>query len=147
MISQAQADALAERVKAAMSGQDRAAGWMGMTVGEVRAGYARVDLQVRPEMLNGHGLCHGGVIFTLADTAFAYACNSHNPVAVALQCSITFSAPARAGDRLNAVAQERTRAARTGVYDVTVSNDGGTVVALFRGNSYQVKGTNVPEHE
>ena len=95
---------------------------------------------VRPDMVNGHQTCHGGMIFSLADTAFAYACNSYNLSTVASACHIDFLAPGREGDVLEAVAVERSAAGRTGVYDVTVSVVGGKTVALFRGKSYRIKG-------
>jgi len=91
-------------------------------------------------MTNGHHICHGGLIFTLADTAFAYACNSYNQTTVASGCNIDFLAPAREGDTLEAVAIERSAAGRTGVYDVDVRVVGGGAVALFRGKSYRIKG-------
>lgn len=121
--------------------RDRAAQAMGITVEEVRMGFARCGMTVREDMLNGHDIAHGGFIFGLADTAFAYACNSRNQVNVALQCTISFAAPGRAGDRLTAVAEEKTRSNRTGTYDVAVSGADGTVLALFRGTSYRVNAT------
>jgi acyl-CoA thioesterase len=131
---------LAERVAQGMFANDRASQAMGMELLEVGPGYARLAMRVRPEMLNGHAICHGGHIFTLADSAFAFACNWDNTVTVALACHITFIAPARAGDRLIAEAREVSRAGRTGVYDVTVSRDDGTLIAVFRGNSYRTRG-------
>ena len=116
--------------------RDRAAAWTGVALEEVRFGYARCGMAVREEMLNGHDVCHGGFVFLLADTAFAYACNSRNDTHVALNCSISFTAAARGGDVLTAVAEERTRGKRTGTYDVTVFGPKGDVVALFRGTSY-----------
>jgi acyl-CoA thioesterase len=118
--------------------RDRAAQALQISVDEVRFGYARCSMTVTEQMLNGHDLCHGGYLFMLADTAFAYACNARNAVNVALSATISFNAPARAGDRLVAVAEERTKANRTGTYDVTVSGARGTIHALFRGTSYQV---------
>jgi acyl-CoA thioesterase len=98
-------------------------------------------MTVRGDMLNAHGICHGGMIFTLADTAFAYACNSDNHNTVASACHIDFLAPARAGDRLQAHAQARTQGGRTGVYDITVHNlTEGRDVALFRGKSHRIQG-------
>ncbi len=134
-------EALAARVAAAMFERDRAAQATGIEILEVRAGFARLAFTVREDMLNGHDLCHGGFIFTLADTAFAYACNSHNDVNVALQCSISFATAARLGERLFATAQERVLGGRTGTYDGEVSREDGSVVALFRGTSYRIKGT------
>lgn len=102
-------------------------------------------MRVRNEMLNGHDVCHGGMIFTLADSAFAHACNNTNKVTLASGCSIDFLAPAREGDLLTATAQERSRSGRTGVYDIEVQRQDGTLIALFRGRSYQLKGTVIPE--
>ena len=133
----------AQRVKASMWARDRTAQALGMTIEAVGVGTSRVRMIVREEMLNGHDSCHGGMIFSLADTAFAYACNSHNPINVAQQCSISFLARAVRGDELAAVAQERHRGKRSGLYDVTVSKADGTVVALFRGTSAQLQGLNV----
>ncbi|MEO0002459.1 MAG: hypothetical protein RLZZ22_151, partial [Pseudomonadota bacterium] len=101
---------------------------------------ATLRMRVRPDMANGHHICHGGMIFTLADTAFAYACNSYNQNTVASACHIDFLAPAHEGDLLEAQAIERSAAGRTGVYDVTVSVVGGKTVALFRGKSARIKG-------
>ena len=97
-------------------------------------------MTVRADMLNGHAICHGGFIFTLADSAFAYACNSYNLNTVASGCAIDFLAPAREGDVLTAVAQERSASGRTGVYDIEVTNQRGEKIALFRGKSYRIKG-------
>ncbi|MGI9508609.1 MAG: hydroxyphenylacetyl-CoA thioesterase PaaI, partial [Geminicoccaceae bacterium] len=97
-------------------------------------------MTVTKDMLNGHQTCHGGLIFTLADSAFAFACNACNRVTVALGAQITFIEPARQGDRLIATATEQSRTRRTGVYDVEVISDDGRKIALFRGNSYETKG-------
>jgi len=136
----AEAQALAERVARAMLDRDPASLELGMTIVAVAPGRAEVAMTVRPGMLNGHAICHGGFIFTLADSAFAYACNSYNLVTVASGCSIDFVAPAREGDVLTARAAERSAAGRTGVYDADVVNQRGETVALFRGRSYRVKG-------
>jgi acyl-CoA thioesterase len=97
-------------------------------------------MPVREDMVQGHATCHGGLTFTLADTAFAYACNAYDRVTVAQGAQISFIAPARFGDVLLAIAREQSRAGRTGVYDVEVSTVDGTMVALFRGTSYETKG-------
>jgi acyl-CoA thioesterase len=97
-------------------------------------------MTVRADMLNGHAICHGGFIFTLADSAFAYACNSYNLTTVASGCAIDFVAPAREGDVLAAMARERSVSGRTGVYDAEVTNQRGETVAYFRGKSYRIKG-------
>jgi acyl-CoA thioesterase len=119
--------------------RDRAAHHAGIEVEEVRFGYARCRFIVTEFMLNGHDLCHGGFIFMLADTAFAYACNSRNDTHVALACSISFAAAARKGEVLTAIAEERTRARRTGTYDVTVYGPKDEAIALFRGTSYKLE--------
>jgi len=138
--SPAEAQALAERVARAMYERDPASIGLGMHVVSVAPGRAEVSMTVRADMLNGHAICHGGFIFTLADSAFAYACNSYNLNTVASGCSIDFVAPARAGDVLTARAHERELSGRTGVYDVEVANQRGESVALFRGKSYRIKG-------
>lgn len=131
-------------VAGAMYALDNAARGLGIVIDEVRPDYARVSMNVREDMLNSHRICHGGVIFTLADTAFAYACNSGNISTLALSCSITFAEAAPLGERLRAVAEKKVRKKRTGVYDVTVINENGDTVAVFRGNSYQMKAESVP---
>ena len=120
--------------------EDTASRWLGMKLEEVRAGYARLSMHVRDHMANAQNVCHGGLIFTLADSAFGYACNSHNQRALAASGAIEFLAPAHVGDELTAVASEVERAGRRGVYDVRVTNQAGTTVALFRGQSATVKG-------
>lgn len=124
-----------------MFSRDAAAKSLGITIVEVRDGYARLSMEILPSMINGHDFVHGGFIFTLADTAFAYACNSRNERNVALGAQISFVAPGRVGSKLTAVAQERSRAGRTGVYDVEVQDDRGQSIALFRGTSYRIEGT------
>jgi phenylacetic acid degradation protein PaaD len=131
---------LAEQSAAAMWADDAASQALGMTLEEVRPGYARLSLTVRSDMVNGHAICHGGFVFALADSAFALACNSYNRRAVAQACDIVFVAAARLDDVLVAEAVERTRYGRNGVYDVTVRRD-GVVVAEFRGRSREMGGT------
>src|SRR5512147_1791753 len=120
--STADAQALAERVAASMWERDTASQALGIRLVRVAPGHAEVAMAVRADMLNGHAICHGGFIFTLADSAFAYACNSYNLSTVASGCGIDFIAPAREGDVLTARAHERALAGRTGVYDVEVAN-------------------------
>lgn len=132
---------LAERCTAAMLKLDRASKAAGMNVEEVLPGYARIAMTLRPNMINGHLTAHGGWIFTLADSAFAFACNSRNVRTVAQHCSITFLSPVRQGERLIAEAKERTLNGRFGIYDVTVSTGDGTVVAIFRGHSAALRDT------
>ena len=140
----AAADTLAQRVADSMWPHDRAAQLLGIHVVAVGAGRARLTMEVRDDMNNGHGTCHGGMIFTLADCAFAYACNSHNKHTVASACHIDFLAPARVGDVLEAEAVEQSLTGRTGVYDITVRNQGGQAIALFRGKSHRTHGEIVP---
>ncbi len=118
-----------------MAAHDRQLGALGIEIDELAPGRARVRMRVRADMLNSHDTCHGGVIFSLADCAFALACNSRGGVAVAAACSIEFLAPARAGDLLVASAEECSLRGRTGIYDVTVMGDDRLQVALFRGRS------------
>ena len=132
--------ALAEVVAQTMWSRDRATHALGMEIISVGPGRATIQMTVRQDMLNGHAICHGGMLFTLADTAFAYACNSYNQNTVASACHIDFLAPGREGDLLEAQAIERSAGGRTGVYDVTVSVVGGKTLALFRGKSARIKG-------
>ena len=120
---------------------DRASRGLGMRIESVAPGRAELTMSVRDDMVNGHAICHGGFIFLLADSAFAYACNSHNRNTVAQGCTIDYLAPARTGDVLRAVGVERSRTGRTGVYDVEVTNQHGATVALFRGKSYRIDGS------
>jgi acyl-CoA thioesterase len=131
---------LADDVALAMWSRDRATQALNMQLLNIKPGYALVTMPVVADMLNGHHTCHGGYMFTLADSAFAYACNSHNQNTVASACHIDFLAPAREGDLLEAEAVERSLSGRTGVYDVTVRVQGGKTIALFRGKSYRIKG-------
>lgn len=137
----------ARRSAEAMWASDHASKWVGLTLEEVGPGYARMTCKVRDEHLNGHGICHGGIIFTLADSAFAFACNSHNRVAVAQHNSISFLSPGKAGEVLVAEAQEMSLTGRSGLTDVTVTGGDGRQVALFRGASRQVQGTHFEEGE
>ncbi len=132
--------ALAERCAAAMWSDDSASRGLGMAIDRVLPGSATVSMTVRDDMTNGHGTAHGGFIFALADSAFAFACNSHNLRAVAQACDIVFAAPAHHGDHLVATAEERHRFGRNGVYDVRVTC-GDVVVAEFRGHSRTIGGT------
>lgn len=134
------ANGLAEAVARHMWPQDHAAQMLGIRIVAVGPGYARLAMDVRADMVNGHNTCHGGLIFTLADSAFAYACNSHNKNTVASACHIDFLAPAMVGDSLEAEAVERSLTGRTGVYDITVKSHGGKTIALFRGKSHRING-------
>jgi acyl-CoA thioesterase len=132
--------ALAELAGKAMYERDPASQALGMTLDEIRPGYARMSMPVRGDMLNGHGTCHGGYIFMLADSAFAFACNSHNNVTVGAGCTIDYLAPGREGDLLTAQAVEQALTGKTGVYDIMVTNQEGRKIALFRGKSHRVSG-------
>jgi acyl-CoA thioesterase len=127
--------ALARACAEAMWNEDRASQSLGMAIESVAPGQARLAMRVADHMVNGHGLCHGGYIFALADSAFAFACNTYNARAVASHCDISFLRPAHLGDRLVADATERARAGRGGIYDVAVRRADGTLIAEFRGHS------------
>ena len=132
---------LAEDVGRGMYARDQASQALGMTVEAIGPGHARLLMVVREDMLNDHETCHGGLIFTLADSAFASACNACNRVTVALGAQIGFIAPARRGDRLIARATEQSRTRKTGVDDVEVTTADGRKIAPFRGNAYETKGS------
>jgi acyl-CoA thioesterase len=134
------AQQLAELAARTLFSRDRAAQMLGMRVVKIRPGHAEVVMRVQPDMLNGHQVCHGGLLFSLADTAFAYACNSYNESTVAAAGSIDFLAPAHEGDELSAVADELWRTRRNGIYEITVTNQRGERVALFRGRSHRISG-------
>jgi acyl-CoA thioesterase len=126
---------LARACADAMWADDTASRGLGMRLEDVGPGRARMSLVVTEAMVNGHGICHGGFIFALADSAMAFACNSHGEHAVAQHCAITFVRPGRRGDTLTAEAVERTRSGRSGIYDVRVCDATGETVAEFRGHS------------
>jgi len=132
--------ALAELAGKTMYERDPASRALAMTLIEIRPGYARMSMPVRADMLNGHGTCHGGYIFMLADSAFAFACNSHNFNTVGAGCTIDYLAPGHEGDLLVAEAVEQALSGKTGVYDIVVSNQEGRKLALFRGKSHRVSG-------
>ena len=136
---------LARACADAMWADDNASRGLGMTLTAVGPGTATMTLTVRPEMVNGHGICHGGFIFTLADSAFAFACNSHGDRAVAQHNAITFVRPGRLGETLTATAEERVTAGRSGIYDVRVTGGDGTIVAEMRGHSRLSGGRFFPE--
>lgn len=145
-MSDPDAQSLAQRVGQAMFAADVASReTMGMQLLSCQPGRAVMQMTVRAAHLNGHRICHGGFIFTLADSTFAFACNSDNRVTVAAGASIEFLHPAHEGDVLTCVGQQRQRSGRHGVYDMTVSNQSAQVIAEFRGKSAQIKGTVIPE--
>lgn len=143
---QENAQQLAEQVAEAMWPRDNTPRLLGMQRQAVSPGFARIAMFVREDMTNGHLTCHGGIIFALADTAFAYACNSGNQTTVAAAASIDFLSPARIGETLIAEAQEQWQAGRSGVYDVEVSTTDGRAVALFRGKAHRLSGAVIDNH-
>jgi acyl-CoA thioesterase len=136
---------LAEACARAMWNSDSTSQRLGMTLDHVGPGTAVLSMTVTDAMSNGHGNCHGGYIFTLADSTFAFACNSYNQLAVAQHCSVTYLLPVRMGDRLTAAATEVSRRGRSGIYDIRITTQDGAHVAEFRGHSRSVKGTHLPE--
>jgi acyl-CoA thioesterase len=132
---------IAEACARTMWADDQASQGLGMMIERVSPGEAVLSMTIRPEMTNGHGICHGGFIFTLADSAFAFACNTYNQRTVAQHCAVTFLRPGRRGDTLTAHAVERNRSERSGIYDVTVRDGQGEVIAEFRGHSRTIAGT------
>jgi acyl-CoA thioesterase len=144
-MNESKADELARACAESMYKRDIAAKESGIVLDEVKAGYACLEMKVRADMLNGHNVCHGGYLFLLADTTFAYACNSYNRVTYAQSCDIDFVEAARGGEKLIAVAEECRRGHRTGLYDVSVSRVNGDILAYFRGRSYQIKGEVIKE--
>ena len=134
------AQQLATAAGEAMWRADRATKWLGMQLEEIRAGYTRMSMTVTEQMTNGQDYCHGGLIFSLADSSFGFACNSRNQRALAASCAIEFLAPAQVGDRLSAECRETAVSGRTGVYDARVTNQKGELIALLRGKSATIKG-------
>jgi acyl-CoA thioesterase len=139
-VDAAEAQRIAERAVEALFARDTTKELLGIRVISARPGGARVGMTVRRDMVNGHRTCHGGLIFSLADSAFAAACNSHNESNVAAAASIDFLAPAIEGDDLTAEASEVWRAGRTGIYEIKVTNQRGELIALFRGRSHRIGG-------
>jgi acyl-CoA thioesterase len=137
-------DELARACAEAMWRDDDASRGLGMEILEVRPGYARLAMTIKPDMVNGQRIAHGGFIFTLADSAFAFACNSRNERAVAAQCDITFIRPGKLGDELVATAREISRSGRSGIYDIRVTT-ADVVIAEFRGHSRTIAGTWLPD--
>jgi acyl-CoA thioesterase len=140
-----ESDLKAQEIAQAMYDLDYASQHLGVELLSVTPGHATLRMPLVDWMFNGHGTCHGGIIFMLADTAFAYSCNSYNLRTVAQQCSITFLAPGRPGEVLLAEAKEVARAGRSGIYDIEVRTEQGEVLAQFRGNSRTISGTVIPE--
>lgn len=134
------AKASAERMWA----EDEASRGLGMQIAAIAPGEAKLTMTVTDKMVNGHKICHGGYIFLLADSTFAFACNTYNQRTVAQHCAVTFLKPGKLGDRLEAHAIERSRSGRSGIYDITVRREDGTVIAEFRGHSRTIDGEIVP---
>ena len=135
------ADVLARKIVDYLRAREGTGEAWNIEVEDAREGYARIAMVVRKDMLNGHATCHGGMIFALADTAFAYACNSRNVETVAQNATIAFLAPGREGDRLVAEAQEQAISGRSGVYQVIVTNQNGEKIAVFQGLSRTLGGS------
>lgn len=132
---------LAEACAEAMYERDLAVRHLGIKVLRMGPGEADLQMTISEIMIQGHNSCHGGYLFTLADSAFAYACNSYDDAAVALGCSIDYIAPGRLGDVLTARATQVSRSGRTGNYDVRIENQHGQLIAVFHGKSYKIRGT------
>ncbi|MBR7889518.1 hydroxyphenylacetyl-CoA thioesterase PaaI [Marinomonas sp. A79] len=139
-----QKDDLAVACAKALYQRDVATQHLGIQILATKAGFSEAKMTVQDFMLQGHNTCHGGYMFTLADSAFAFACNTYNKPTVALGCSIDYIAPAFAGDELIARCTEKSRGGRTGNYDVEIHNQEGQLIAIFHGKSYQVKGEILP---
>lgn len=135
---------MAELTAAAMFASDVASRGLDMQIQHVAEGMATLSMRIKPSMLNGHQTCHGGYLFTLADSAFAFACNSRNQVTVAAGCSIEFLLPGREGDVITVTATEQSLSGRTGIYDARLINQHGQLIALFRGKSHKLNGEVVP---
>ncbi len=137
-------EALAKACAEAMWQNDNASRHLGMELISVAPGSAVMAMTITGIMTNGYDICHGGYLFTLADSAFAYACNTYNQRTVAQHCSVSFLSPSFKGDRLTATAREISRQGRSGLYDIRVTNQNGETVAEFRGHSRTIKGTCLP---
>ncbi|TQM94950.1 hydroxyphenylacetyl-CoA thioesterase PaaI [Roseinatronobacter monicus] len=136
---------LADACAKAMWNDDSASQNLGMSLDHVAPGVATLSMTITDQMTNGHGMCHGGYIFTLADSAFAFACNTYNQRVVAQHCAVTYLSPVETGARLQAHAREVSRRGRSGIYDVRVTDGSGAVIAEFRGHSRVIKGTHLTE--
>lgn len=135
---------LAQACAVAMWQGDHTSQGLGMHIDAVGPGTARISMEIEQRMSNGHGNCHGGFIFTLADSAFAFACNSRNHIVVGQHCSISYLMPAKVGDVLSAEASETSLRGRSGIYDIRITNQNGEHVAEFRGHSRMINGNHLP---
>lgn len=140
-------DQLARACADSMWAADKVSQALGMVLADVAAGRAVVSMRVREDMCNGQGNCHGGMIFTLADSAFAFACNAYNQFTVAAHCNISFISAVEVDEMLTATAVERQRSGRSGIFDVAISRADGAVIAEFRGNSRTVKGQHLADSD
>ncbi|MBR9753365.1 MAG: hydroxyphenylacetyl-CoA thioesterase PaaI [Gammaproteobacteria bacterium] len=131
---------LSEACAEAMFARDHASQGLGIRIVQIAPGYAELAMTIRQDMVQGHGNCHGGLLFSLADSAFAFACNTYDDATVAAGCSIDYVTAGNLGDDITAIAEERSRRGRTGLYDVTLRNQHGDTVALFRGRSHKIRG-------
>ncbi|WP_432450381.1 hydroxyphenylacetyl-CoA thioesterase PaaI [Aliiroseovarius marinus] len=138
---------IAEKSAACMWADDPASQELGMKIETIEPGHAVMSMVVRKDMVNGHGICHGGFSFTLADSAFAFACNSYNLRVVGQHCQVTYLTPGKLGERLTATATEVSRTGRSGIYDVRVTGEDGRDVLIFRGHSRQVSGTHFDQND
>jgi acyl-CoA thioesterase len=138
------AQQLAQACADAMWAEDAATRGLGMEIVSIAPGQAELTMTVAKTMVNGHNMCHGGFIFTLADSAFAFSCNTYNQRTVAQHCAVTFIVSAKLGDKLTVHAVERHRRGRSGIYDITVTRQDGTVIAEFRGHSRTIEGELLP---
>ena len=146
MSGESDEERLATAVGRAMLAEDNASRALGISLDEIAPGHARMSMKVRDDMINGHDLCHGGLIFTLADSTFAFACNARNRVTVAAGAEIHFISPAKKGETLVATARERAGAGRSGIFDIEVNEQAtGRLVALFRARSHRIDGTIVED--
>ncbi|MBS1641996.1 MAG: hydroxyphenylacetyl-CoA thioesterase PaaI [Bacteroidetes bacterium] len=130
-------DELAKQIVEQMLGNDKFSQWLGISILEIKEGYSKISMVVRNEMLNGHGIAHGGITFSLADSAFAFACNNRNILSVSLDTSINFIKPTNTGDILFAEAKEIHNGKNTGLYHITITNQHNHIVALFKGTCYR----------
>jgi acyl-CoA thioesterase len=143
--SPAQQQLLAERAGQYMYDHDEASKKLGISLDHIAPGHARMSMRVREDMLNGHKICHGGFIFALADSTFAFSCNSYNQITLAAAATIDFLSPARLDELLSAEGRESSLSGKNGIYDIRVSNQDDMTIALFRGRSRRISGTVIPE--
>jgi acyl-CoA thioesterase len=131
-------DLLAQKVVAHMMEHDQFSQWLGITLLDIQEGYSKIQMTVREEMLNGFGIVHGGIAFSLADSAFAFACNNRNNLSVALDTAINFTKAVQVGDSLTAEAKEIHNGKSTGLYHITITNQQQQVVAVFKGTCFRM---------